>query len=327
MADDFGYINARLRPRRANLLPESFFEEALRLSFGEFYRSLAETPYGGFLSEESVRGVDQAVTLELQKTVGDLLRLASGDAEAALGLILLRGDLQNLKLILRGKAGQQTPEEIEAHLGGGSFSPALLRALLEAPDATAMAGVLTLPGHPLAQALRRAVTGTPDPLGLEVALDRAFFHATQRQAGALGERYLTQYLTLELDTINLSTAFKLQASKTPPPYDGYFIPGGRLVSNNLFNRVAAGENAALAELAGSALASVSEIADPAQAESALRCALLSAAHRGVSDPLGAGLALDYIVRKNWEAARIRLLARQSFYHLPAERVAREVFCP
>lgn len=327
MADDFGYINARLRPRRANLLPESFFEEGLRLNFSEFYRSLAETPYGAFLSEESVRGVDKAVSLELEKTVGDLLRLASGDTKAALELILLRGDLQNLKLILRGKANQQKPEEIETHLGGGSFSPALLRALLDAPDAAAMAGVLTLPGHLLAQALRRAVTETQDALGLEVALDQAFFRATQKQAVALGERYLSQYLTLELDTINLSTAFKLQVSKTHPPFDGYFIPGGHLVSSNLFNRVAAGENSALAELAGTALASVSELADPAQAESALRCALISAAHRGVSDPLGAGLALDFIVRKNWEAARVRLLARRSFYYLPAERVAREVFCP
>jgi V/A-type H+/Na+-transporting ATPase subunit C len=43
MADDFGYLNARVRARRGTLLKESFFQEALDLSFPDFLRLLSES--------------------------------------------------------------------------------------------------------------------------------------------------------------------------------------------------------------------------------------------------------------------------------------------
>ena len=50
MADDFAYLNARVRVRRGTLLKESFFQEALDLSFADFLRLLSETVYGGELA-------------------------------------------------------------------------------------------------------------------------------------------------------------------------------------------------------------------------------------------------------------------------------------
>jgi V/A-type H+/Na+-transporting ATPase subunit C len=34
--------------------------------------------------------------------------------------------------------------------------------------------------------------------------------------------------------------------------------------------------------------------------------------------------LDFIRRKEWEAARIRLLARRAYFDLPADAVAKEI---
>ncbi|MEJ2430738.1 MAG: hypothetical protein P8075_17735 [Deltaproteobacteria bacterium] len=42
MSDDFGYLNARIRVRRGQLLHEGFFHEALSLSFAEVVMSLAK---------------------------------------------------------------------------------------------------------------------------------------------------------------------------------------------------------------------------------------------------------------------------------------------
>jgi V/A-type H+-transporting ATPase subunit C len=46
----------------------------------------------------------------------------------------------------------------------------------------------------------------------------------------------------------------------------------------------------------------------------------------VKDVLGAGMAINYILHKEWEASRIRLLARRSIFGLPPETIEAEVFC-
>ena len=63
MADDFAYLNARVRVRRGTLLKESFFQEALDLSFADFLRLLSETVYGGELAGQGLPDVDRAVMI------------------------------------------------------------------------------------------------------------------------------------------------------------------------------------------------------------------------------------------------------------------------
>jgi len=58
MADDFGYLNARVRARRGTLLKESFFQEALDLSFPDFLRLLSESAYGQDLAGQGLSEVD-----------------------------------------------------------------------------------------------------------------------------------------------------------------------------------------------------------------------------------------------------------------------------
>lgn len=121
MSDDFGYLNARVRPRRNVLLREGFFREALNLSFPELVKVLGESIYGPDLTGEALGDVDRAVTVHLNRTVGDLPRLVSGEARDAVSLLLMRADLANVKIILRGKAAGWPAEEIRGHLGGARF--------------------------------------------------------------------------------------------------------------------------------------------------------------------------------------------------------------
>ena len=83
MADDFAYLNARVRVRRGTLLKESFFQEALDLSFADFLRLLSETVYGGELAGQGLPDVDRAVLRTQAKLVGDLPRLVTGEAREA----------------------------------------------------------------------------------------------------------------------------------------------------------------------------------------------------------------------------------------------------
>lgn len=321
----FAYLNARVRSRRSQVVPEAFFQQALSLSFPDFLRLLSETVYGADLVGDSLADVDRAVTNHLARTVGDLPGLVSGEMRALVSLPLFRADLINLKAILRGKQSNKTPEEIKATLLGGTLKEPLINAMIQAPDAASVAQILQVPGHPLAKALRSAAAGNPDLLALEVALDREFFAASFERAKKLGQSRISAYFALEVDVTNLNTAFKLQAlGASLPNLDGYFIAGGRYLGRAVFGRIASGDLAALDALGGTPLAPAMGARTLGELERAVRGIMLTRAASGATDSLGGGLVLDYIQRKQWEASRIRLLARRAYFNLPAEAVAKEI---
>ena len=99
-----------------------------------------------------------------------------------------------------------------------------------------------------------------------------------------------------------------------------------MVDFALFQRLQTGELAAMAELADTDFGRVAEVRDLPALERGLQCVMLGKARESAKDALGAGLAIDYIQRKEWEAGRIRLLARRAYYDLPPAQVEKEVFC-
>lgn len=324
MAQSFAYLNARIRSRRGQEVPESFFQQAPTLSMPEFVRTLGETIYGPDLMGDSLADVDRAVSNHLGRTVSDLPALAVGELRELVSLLLMRADLSNLKAILRGKLGGLNPEEMRTRLAGGTLPETLVTALLQAPDAAGVAQLLQLPGHPLAKALRKAVATTKDPLELEVLLDRDFFTRLLEKARKLRESFLVAYFVLEIDALNLATAFKLRALKAQVNPEAYFVPGGSLIGSALFARLLQGDAAALETLTNTPLGGAARARDLAELERLLRRVLLQKASQGSLDSLGSGLVLSYVRSKEWEAARIRLLARRAYYNLPVDAVEREV---
>jgi V/A-type H+-transporting ATPase subunit C len=326
LTDDFSYLNARIKIRRSQLLNEGFFHEALRLSFSELVKVLGETIYGQDLTGNTLADVDHAISVHLSRTLTDLPRLVTGEAREAVRLVLLRSDLKNIKLILRSKRAGNPPDEIARILGGGTLPRSLYGALAEAPDAAAMAQVLSFPGHPLARALREACSTTREPIELEIELDRAFYAAMLRSARELDQPYLAHFVTALIDVLNLATGLKLHEMGFQTRLDRAFLQGGKVIHFPLFERLAQGDVAALEELGGTDFKMVAEVRDLARIEHQLRCVLLAEASEGARDALGAGIAVDYVQKKEWEAARLRLLARRANYGLPASSVEQEVFC-
>jgi V/A-type H+/Na+-transporting ATPase subunit C len=326
LTDDFGYLNARIRVRQSQMLPEGFFSEALTLGFPGLVKILAETIYGPDLTGDDLAAVDRAVLVHLHRTVGDLPRLVAGQAREAVSLLLLRADLANVKIILRGLEAGWSKEEILGHLEAGTIPRALYDVLAEAPDAAALAQLLTLPGHPLARALRRASSAARDPLDLEITMDREFYKAVLSRAEDLDQPYLASFMRFEIDAVNLATGLKLSIMGITAELARFFLPGGRRINQSLFELLATGEMGVLEQLENTDFEPVAGVKDLTGLEHGLRCLLLAKAREGVKDVLGAGMAINYILHKEWEASRIRLLARRSFYDLPPETIEEEVFC-
>ncbi|WP_457637430.1 V-type ATPase subunit [Oceanithermus sp.] len=326
MTDDFGYLNARVRARRSSLLSEGFFKEALDINFDDFLAALGDTPYADHLNGSDLKSVDRAISSEFASSAGSLAWLVGGQAREALLLLLSRADLDNLKAILRSKEAGVGADEVRAKISGGTLPETVLQAMIEAPDAAGVAQALAVPSHPLAVVLRQAIASSSDPQEIELNLDRAYYQGLRRLAKDVGDDFLQKYLSTEIDTVNLSTAFKLAQRGSVNDPESYFIKGGRYVTPSLFARIAAGELTAMDELEGTPLAPLSEARDLSQLERGIRCLLLAQAERGALSGEGAGLVTAYVRAKEWEAARLRLLARRAFYNLPVEAVEGEVFC-
>jgi V/A-type H+/Na+-transporting ATPase subunit C len=326
LTDDFSYLNARIKIRRSRLLNEGFFHEALQLSFSELVKILGETEYGQDLTGQTLADVDHAISVHLSRTLTDLPRLVSGEAQEPVKLVLLRSDLKNIKLILRGKRTGKPSHEIAPLLGGGTLPRSIYEALAEAPDAAAMAQLLTFPGHPLARALREACATTREPIEMEIALDRTFYAAMLRRARELDQPYLSHFITAQIDVLNLATGLKLHEMGLQIRLDRAFLQGGKVIHLPLFERLAKGDVAALEELGDTDFKMVAEARELARIEHQLRCILLAEASAGAKDELGIGIVVDYVQKKEWEAARLRLLARRANYGLPASSVEQEVFC-
>ena len=134
-----------------------------------------------------------------------------------------------------------------------------------------------------------------------------------RQAQELDQPYLVSFMSFEIDAMNLATGLKLFTMGFAGELQRFFLPGGRRVGLPLFELLAAGRSGMpWRSWEIPILRRVAEVRDLATLERGLRCILLAKAHEGVKDVLGAGMANDYILRKEWEAGRIRLLARRSF---------------
>jgi V/A-type H+-transporting ATPase subunit C len=326
VTDDFGYLNARIRVRSGRLLAEGFFREALHLGFPELLKILAESIYGHDLTGNTLADVDCAVTLHLNRTIADLPRLVAGRTREAISLLLMRTDLANLKTILRSKSAGWSAEDTLGRMAVGTLSPAVHRMLAEAPDAASIAQLLALKEHPLGGALRKALRADHEPFALELALDRAFFGSTLRRSRELDQPYLAGFLRTEIDGLNLATGVKLSTIGFEGQAAGFFLKGGYCVGFPLFQRLASGETAALEELGETDFDRAAESRDLSTLERHLRCILLAKARACAKDVLGAGLALDYIQRKTWEAGRIRLLSRRAYYNLSPAELEKEVLC-
>lgn len=338
----YGYLNARVRGMRARLVPPGFVEQALAGGgFEAFANALAQTAYAPDLeatrgpaatARPSLEAVDRAIAGHFRRITSALMKHAEDGAKAQLGLLLRRYDVANLKAVARafhaGRAGADQEGAAEAVLGAtlpvGQLDAGTLRVMATAKDLPAAAQALAVAEHPLADAFREAVGAyvrQGDLFALELALDQAH-HASvlegARKEGASDA--FREYLAHGVDATNLLTAVKLRGRDLEA--EPCFVPGGEWLSLQQFLQIAAAPpGAPLPQLRGP-FAGVHEHAD--ELEGWLRLALEQAARALTIDPLDIGLVTHFLRVKEREVATLRLLARGTFYGVPAATLRREV---
>ena len=337
MSSDLGYINARVRGLKSQLLGPEFYNDALNATdFRAFTSSFSQSPYMRDYEEaearyEGLRAIDAALAGNFYRTTRSILTFSDGRAERLIAVVLLRYDLANLKAIARAKhAGREYEDMRDALLPAGRLKPAVLETIASAPDLPAAAQSLAFTQNPLAPAFSRAVreySSSNDLYELELSLDRAYYRAVfDELEAANAPRDLVRYMQREVDATNLRTALKLRGQTPPDEAAEFFVPGGREVSRSTFESLLANDSpAALQELSSTSFSEVAETDSLSAADEAIRSTLDRDARRlALGDPLGIGVVLNYLRQKESEAARLRLLARGKYYGVPRPQLEREL---
>lgn len=323
MPDDYAYINTRVRVMRTKLLSGRALDAALAAgSYQEFLRVLAEGDFGDQMRETTAQDaglpeLDRALSQNFFATAQRVIGFADGESKTEIEALVMKWDLMNLKTLARGIVGGRGQEAI---LGGyvpaGTLKHTTLQAAASASDLAAAASAVSVGGHVLAPAFRKAVAAyntSQRLLDLEVALDKGYYDYALKVSR---DNSMRRYLAKEIDVTNALIA---RANKGTAPDLGLFVAGGRLDSA-AYARLVSGDASAVPDLAG-----VLEADSLDEAEVVARGVLdKSARSLSVSDSMGVGIILDFLRRKEMEIAKLRLIGRGKFYNLPSEHIRKEV---
>lgn len=334
MSRDFGYVNARVRGMSSRLLGADVFQAALAArDFRAFTSVLAQSPYGPALEEAQTRGtglsaVDRALARDFHQTTRSMLSFADGEPRRMIAALLRRYDVEDLKAVARAKHAGRAPDEMgETISGAGDLRPALLQALVSAPDLPSAAQALAIAKHPLGPPFvraARAYASDGDLHAFEVTLDKAYFASLVDTAEERGTpEAFRAHVRREVDAANLRTALKIVGRGGD--LGTFFMPGGKEVSREEFLQLAAQGVEGLSQLRTATFSAVSDAKDRAGAEVAIRASLDAAARTAaLRDPLGIGVVLRYLRAKETEAAKLRLLARGAYYGVPRSELEKEL---
>lgn len=235
---NYAYVNARVRAKKAFLLPPETYPKLIARDLPEIARTLQEGQYQAEIDELAARYrgaelIERATRLNLGRVYDQILGFSEGELRTMLALFMQRYDVQNLKTVLRGRFGGSPAADIVSELVPLGTIP---RAELEALAASeTLEDVLeAISKTPYGGAVKEYVDSRQRPANLvaiENAIDKAFYRQTDDAVD-----YTTRpkaayqaFLRREVDIVNLRTLFRLKAEGITEIGD-LFVPGGRDVN-------------------------------------------------------------------------------------------------
>lgn len=334
---NYAYVNARVRVRKAKLLPPDTYPKLLKMEIPEITRFIESTEYGKEIDELAGKfgGIDlleNSLNVNEERNYAEVRRFAKGEAGDLVDRYLERFTNWNLKTILRGRFWGAKPEEIQRELlieNRADYD--FWRGLIEA-EGTGVDPVLealgeTPRGLELQRVLKEAkskVTGDALLLQhLEDALDRAYFArllATIPDSGTAYQLFL-RFVKKEIDILNLSVLMRFEWRNDPTTRVlEFMIPGGLELAEDDLRRLAEANNRAelvdrlkeyrIYEEIKDAVAAAQESHSLTPVLLALTRSLVTFAQSfSYRNPLSILPVVNYLLRKHLEVRNLRAIAR------------------
>jgi len=334
-AGNYPYACARVKARKALLLPAEAYPRLLNMDLAEISRFLGEGLYRREVDELSSRysGVDlieHATYLNLARTCHSIMGFTRGELNTMVRHFLNRWDVYNFETVIRGRTAGAVWDHVEEDIvPAGAFDMDLFKALFDAADMEGMVAVLKRAASSygfepvLLKLLRERPGALPGLAELENALEKEYY---LRLLGAIpgttrANRLFLGYLRAEIDTVNLKTLFKLKFENVAvEKVSQMLIPAGEQLGPPVLRALAGAEDfeGFLTELSGLRIyESVREPASQAMSKGSLNDVLLGLDRHLMTMamrfshlyPLSVLPVIDYLLRKKAEVDNIRIIAR------------------
>ncbi len=332
---NYAYVTARVKAKRASLLPRETYERLLVMEVPEIARFLGEREYKAEMLALGAKysGVDlieNAVSRNLAETYNRIFDFSEGGLRTMVGRYLDRYDLENVKTIVRARSYGATPEDVAEDLvPAGSFSEDFLNELVAAPTLDAV--FKELQGTIYANAL--SILGKkPSEVGnwsaWEDLVSRLYYAELLASIPAATDanRLMREFVEREIDILNLKTLLRAWSAKAKFEREIFLDGGYEMSVEDLHDLVGLDKPSLVRRLQdysfyediAAALEKVEETGIGVLIRRVEKVHLLDAARYAHLHPLSILPILDYIVLKDREATNIRLIARGKESGLPTE---------
>jgi V/A-type H+-transporting ATPase subunit C len=336
---NYPYVCARVRAKRATLLPNDVYRKLLLMDTHEITRFLGESQYKKEITELSVQAtgfqlIDLALNRNIAEVYQQILGYTEGDLTTLLGAYLQREDIWNIKTILRGKSYNAKPEEImKAIRSAGKYPESYWQNIVQQSE-TVQEAIELIKGNEyfdIINAFKEDWEVHPDLC--ENNLEQAYYHFLLNSIHARSEpnRLFLDFIREEINLINIKTLMMTKyESVEPTTISSMILPGGTISEKTIELLT----NASDFQLFLEALQSVPEyqtirdsIGTIEQTNSLSHIIrtlekdhLLKATKKSYLHPLSILPILDYFIRKRIEVENLRILTRAKEKGLPEQTI-------
>ncbi|BCK87412.1 V-type ATP synthase subunit C [Sideroxyarcus emersonii] len=227
IAAEYAYLNARV-----NLLAGKLLEPG---QVDALIDRTGDDTAGGVDRQERTAGLmhyigdlDQNNVTLLLQDLAVLIRPLSGEARELLRYWAHRFELNNLKVIIRGKMAGQPQQAIEGQLlDMGRFTSLPLAELLQSDSAAELLRHLEqTPFAELARQARHLLEQGEALFALDAALDRRYFAGLSRRSGSIDNTsggFLRGIIGSIIDRVNLVWLLRYRFAYRLPPSQAYYL--------------------------------------------------------------------------------------------------------
>lgn len=224
---DYLYASTRIKALERSLVTnERLKRMAEAKSDEELLKVLDECGYGEI---SSISQIPAAIAEKRSEVINDVLQLAPD--KKVVQVFLLKYDYHNLKAIIKGQAANAEYESTLMETGNIS-----IKQMLETTGSTVIGSDGRLSGimKSAANEARDLLARTGDSRLADTVLDKACFAEMLKLAAEAGSNFLTDYIKLLIDSVNLRTAVRLRRMRQDSSMIAkYLIEGGNGTSVRL----------------------------------------------------------------------------------------------
>ena len=339
---NYPYVCARVRAKRALLLPHETYTKLLMMDTHEITRFLGESQYnkeitGLGLNRTGFELTELALNRNIAEVYHQILSYCDGDLYSMLSAYLQREDIWNIKAILRGKSYNAKSDEIMRAVRSAGKYPEEYWTEIVRKSKTVEETIDALKGNEYYETL----SGLKEewelhPAECENKLEQVYYSNLLNSIHSRSEpnRLFLEFIRQEINLLNIKTLFMTKFEIVEPAQIALMIlAGGEIPEKTMQMSISAAdfkqfleelqklpEYHTIRDVVGTIeqTGSLNHVIRALEKEHLTRATKSSYLH-----PLSILPILDYLIRKKIEVENLRILARGKEKGLP-EQVIREM---